>query len=84
MKTNIQIRGVPEKVHEKVRRRAASRGMSMSEYLLDLIQKDLAFPTPEEFQRRLNRIPPTVLDRPAAEDIRELREERERRRGSSS
>lgn len=49
----------------------------MSEYLLDLIRKDLILPTPEEFAKRLKKSIPVNLPRSAAEDIRELREERE-------
>ena len=81
-KTNIQIRGVPPEVRERVRRRARKRGQSMSEYLLTVIDRELSMPLPSEFAKRLGRLRPVKLDRPAARDIEEIRSERERpRRG---
>ncbi len=77
MATNIQIRGVPVTLRDKLKRRARKQGRSMSDYLIQLIERDLAVPTPDEFYARLRRRKPVVLDRPAAEVIREMREERE-------
>ncbi|MEX2555959.1 MAG: Arc family DNA-binding protein [Actinomycetota bacterium] len=75
--TNIQIRGVPIEIRERVRRRARKEGRSMSDYLLSLIERDLSVPTPAEFGRRLARLSAVVLDRPAARDIEEIRGERD-------
>jgi hypothetical protein len=75
--TNIQIRGVPFEVRERVKRRARRQGRSMSDYLLSLIERDLALPTPDEFVRRLARLDSVVLDRPAARDIEEIRRGRD-------
>ncbi|MCA1839203.1 MAG: Arc family DNA-binding protein [Actinomycetota bacterium] len=71
--TNIQIRGVPIEIRERVRRRARKEGRSMSDYLLALIERDLSVPSPAEFRRRLARLSAVVLDRPAARDIEEIR-----------
>lgn len=49
----------------------------MSDYLLSLIERDLSIPTPDEFARRLARVDTVVLDRPAARDIEEIRQERD-------
>jgi hypothetical protein len=75
--TNIQIRGVPVGLHQRVKRRASKQGKSMSDYLLSLIERDLAIPTPSEFARRLARMESVVLDRPAAHDIEEIRRARD-------
>lgn len=77
MATNIQIRGVPVKLRDKLKRRARSEGKSMSQYLVELIERDLEKPTMREFMRRLRQREPMELDVPAAEIIREAREERE-------
>lgn len=50
----------------------------MSEYLLNLIRKDLEFPTPEEFYARLRKLKPVKLGGSAADLIRAERAERER------
>jgi len=76
--TNIQVRGVPVEVRDRVRRRASKLGRSMSDYVLSLIERDLALPTPAEFARRLARLDSVVLDRPAARDIEEIRRERDK------
>ncbi len=58
-KTDVQIRGVPLSIRDKLRRRAASKGTSMSQYVIDLLRDDLSRPTIaewleslEEFHRR--------------------------------
>ena len=71
--TNIHVTGVPKAIRAKVRRRAAARGQSMSEYVRALIRKDLALPTQEEFAKRIAKVEPVILDRPIARDIEELR-----------
>jgi len=38
----IQVKNVPEELHVAIRRRAAEEGMSVGEYLLDLVRRDLA------------------------------------------
>ena len=38
MSTLIQIRNVPVDVHEKLKARAASRGLSLNAYMLELLQ----------------------------------------------
>ncbi|MER3452715.1 MAG: toxin-antitoxin system HicB family antitoxin [Acidimicrobiia bacterium] len=76
-KTNIQIRGVPPALRERVRRRARAKGRTMSEYLLELIERDLSLPTPQAFRRRLARLERVDLDRPAARDLEDARRDRD-------
>jgi antitoxin FitA len=52
---NIQIRNVPARTHSVLRRRAATRGMSLQEYLLDLVNEATAKPTVEEVLDRTRR-----------------------------
>lgn len=45
----IQVKDVPTELHERLRERARSEGRSLSEYLLYLIERDLALPTMREW-----------------------------------
>ncbi len=49
---SIQIKHVPAQIHETLRRRAASAGQSMQEYLLDLLSAEAEAPTLEEVLER--------------------------------
>ncbi|GMU78672.1 MAG: hypothetical protein AMXMBFR46_14670 [Acidimicrobiia bacterium] len=45
---SIQVKDVPDDVHATLRRRAASAGMSLQEYLLGRLVEDARAPTLEE------------------------------------
>lgn len=45
----LQIKKVPPDLHDAVRRRAAAEGRSVSDYVLDLIRRDLAIPTQQQW-----------------------------------
>ena len=75
---NLQIKNLPDEMHEELRRRAAEEGISLRDYLLRLIKQDLVKPSRTEWLRKVDRLPRTKLDRPVAEYIREDREEREK------
>ena len=49
----IQVKNVSEPLHEAVCRRAAGEGMTVDDYILDLIQRDLALPARREWLDRL-------------------------------
>jgi plasmid stability protein len=50
----IQVRNVPEVVHRRLKVRAASAGMSLSDYLLGELRKIAERPTLAEFRERLH------------------------------
>lgn len=50
----IRIRNVPDDLHETMRRRAADEGMTVSDYLLALIRRDLALPSQREWLTTLS------------------------------
>lgn len=54
----VQIRNVPTEIHRTFKSRAASAGMSLSEYLLDELRRVAERPTREEMRRRLEDLPP--------------------------
>ena len=74
MSTMIQIRNVPDKIHRKLKSRAALAGMSMSEYILQELKKSLERPTREELLDRLAEFPEPKLRPSPAEVIRAERE----------
>ena len=74
----IQVKDVPEELHEALRRRALEQGMTMADYVLDLIRRDLGLPSRREwFERLATREPVNLRPGEAAEAIRAERAERE-------
>jgi antitoxin FitA len=49
----IQIRNVPEDVHRTLKSRAAARGRSLSDYVLEEVTRSARTPTPEELDERI-------------------------------
>jgi len=49
----VQVRNVPDEVHRKLKSRAALAGMSLSDYVLQEIERSLERPTREELLTRL-------------------------------
>ncbi len=54
----IQVRNVPEILHRRLKARAATAGMSLSDYLLAEMRRVAERPTPEEMLERLRRRQP--------------------------
>jgi len=72
----IQIRNVPEKLHRKLKARAAAEGMTLTDYVARLIDRDLAKPSLSEMATRLRKRKPIVLDPPAWMIVRQDRDSR--------
>ncbi len=53
MSKMIQIRNVPDAVHRRLKARAASAGLSLSEYLLREVTRSAEAPSDEELWERL-------------------------------
>ena len=77
MTTEIQVRSVPDELKQRVKERASGEGLSLSEYVLRLIQRDLARPSRLEFEERLRQREPVDLGVPAGRILEEVRRERE-------
>jgi plasmid stability protein len=69
----IQLRNVPPGLHRKLKSRAALAGMSLSDYLIDIIRRDAERPTVDELLARLRDRQPIESDLSAADIIREQR-----------
>lgn len=77
MPTMIQIRNVPEGTHRRLKARAAMEGVSMSQYVMSVIERALERPSRQELLAAIRRQPEMSLD-PSPADV--LREERGARR----
>ena len=77
--TDLQIRGIPVKTRDALRRKAESKGLSMSQYLVDLIRHDVDKLPLDEWIALVRKDPPVDLGRPAAEILRELHDEEDAR-----
>ncbi len=71
--TNIQIRGVPTSLRNKVRARATKKGQTMSQYLIDLIRTDTSRPTLDEWLEQARRWTPIPTRMTGAQAVREAR-----------
>lgn len=75
-KTDLQLRGVPVALRDRLRKRADSKGMSMSQYVIEILQDDLARPTVAEWAAEVGKHPPIHLGgKTGADLVRETRRE---------
>jgi len=70
----IQIRNVPDSLHRKLKARAATEGVSLSDYLMAEIKKCAERPTLNELRERLRKRLPVTHSVPPAEAVREERD----------
>ena len=71
----IQIRNVPDRLHRKLKARAALAGMTLSDYLRVELERILERPTRAELAERIAERESIELEPPAAQLIRETRDE---------
>jgi plasmid stability protein len=69
----IQVRNVPEVLHRSLKARAASAGMSLSDYLLIELREIAERPTLAEFRERLHTRKPVSAALDTAVLVREER-----------
>ena len=74
---HIQVKDVPEPLHDELRRRARLGNTTVRDYVLGLIEKDLSLPTRDEWFSRLRSRAPVEPAGDAADLVREGREERD-------
>lgn len=75
-KVDLQVRGVLASLRDKLRQRAKRKGVSMSEYMIQVLRDDLERPTMDEWLEEARRIP-KVPGISGAEIIREIRRDAE-------
>jgi plasmid stability protein len=74
MPAMIQIRNVPDRLHRRLKSRAALAGMSLSDYLLGEIREVAQRPTIEELRARLEQRSRVLTSLPPAEAVRAERD----------
>jgi plasmid stability protein len=72
----IQLRNVPDALHRHLKARAATAGMSLSDYLLSEIKEIAERPTLAEMRERLHEREPVLTKLDSARMIREERDAR--------
>ena len=75
MSKMIQLRHVPDDLHRKLKARAAMEGLSLSDYLLQEVERLAERPTLNDLRRRLSQREPVS---PPTSPARAVRVERER------
>ena len=76
MSKMIQVRNVPDRIHRRLKVRAAQEGRSLSDYLLDELARIAERPTRQELLERLGQATRGELQPTAAEIIRGDRDSR--------
>jgi antitoxin FitA len=74
MSVHLQIRDLPDELHEQLRERAAARGLSLRQYALEILMEHCRRPTVDEWLDGLSRLPRVALSTPAADAVRQARE----------
>lgn len=73
MSKMIQIRHVSDRLHRELARRARMSGQTLTDFIEELLRREVARPPREEVFERVARAEPVNLGRPAADLIREER-----------
>ena len=77
--SNLQVKDVPDALHDELRRRAERSGRTIREYVLELIRRDLATPSREEWLATVRALSPLDLGGSASALVTAARTERARR-----
>ena len=72
----IQIRNVPDSLHRELLRRAKARRQTLTKYLEEVLEREVARPPADEILERVAARTPVDLGKTAAELLREERRER--------
>jgi plasmid stability protein len=73
----IQVRNVPERLHRELAKRAKRRGVTLTRYIQDILEREVSRLPADEVFDRIETSPVVRLGRPAADLIREERADRE-------
>ncbi len=77
MSKMIQVRNVPERLHRELIRRARARGQTLTDYVQEVLEREVARPPAAEVFERISRRERVSLGRPAADLIKQERASRE-------
>lgn len=71
----IQVRNVPDRLHRELVRRAEARGLTLTGYIEEILEREVARPPSHVIFERIEGRPAVDLGRRAAELIRAERED---------
>lgn len=74
MSKMIQVRNVPDRLHRELKRRAKLRGQSLTDYIEEILEREVEVPPAEEVFERIRRSEP--VDISTEEIVRMIREDR--------
>jgi antitoxin FitA len=57
----IQVRNVPDRLHRELKRRARSRGQTLTAYVEEILEREVSTPLPEELYARIRRRDPVEI-----------------------
>lgn len=75
MSKMIQIRNVSDRTHRELVRRAKARNQTLTAFIEEILEREVARPTKEEVFARIRSRDPIILDVSPAEIIRAARGE---------
>ena len=73
----LQVRNIPERLHRELHRRAKKRGQTLTDYVTEILEREVSRPPADEVFDRIETRTPVDLDIRVAEVIRRERAERE-------
>ncbi|MEX2624696.1 MAG: hypothetical protein WD651_13340 [Acidimicrobiia bacterium] len=73
----VQVRNVPDRLHRELVKRARASGQTLTDYVQQILERELARPPAPEVFERIAARSPVKLGRPAADLIRAERRGRE-------
>lgn len=73
----LQVRHISDRLHRELRRRAKARGQTLTEYVQDVLEREVARPQPTEVFDRIEARSSIAVDVRLDDIIRKEREERE-------
>jgi plasmid stability protein len=76
MSKMIQVRNVPARLHRELVRRAKRRGKTLTDYIEEILEREVSRPPAEEVFERIAGRRPVELGKSAAEMLREERRPR--------
>lgn len=71
----IQVRNVPEALHRELVRRARARGQTLTDYIQELLEREVSRPPAAEVFERIRTRPAVELEHPVSDVLREERRE---------
>ena len=74
MNKHVQVREIPAPIHQALKDRAAAEGLSMSDFIRRLIDRELARPAWADIEARLAEAPEIGSPLSSAELVRSVRD----------